>query len=260
MARRTVPDRREARKERFRHLIVERYGSDLALALGHGDARNGHVAQALCFVALLRDPARRTRPMLPLPNVTCIAAQRQFFSASGSDQAAHLLPGQIMIDGAFPWLYLAGPAARRLENLFAYVEPLSADFNKADSAAEANGLTEAFASACQHVLVAAGEAEAAIIHAYDQVWTPGALAGFTAAEQQKRTKPAPPAVVYGEPGSADYGNILNLAEREEALGDESIWATYQQLSVLDYYKASMDNRPPALEPRAIRAILTIAPA
>jgi hypothetical protein len=260
MARRTVPDRREARRERFRHLIVERYASDPALALAHGASRNRHVAQVLCFIALLRDPARRIRPMLPLPDVTCTAAERQFFSASEGDQAAHLLPGQIRIDGVLPWLYLGGEAARQLENLFASVEPLHADFNKADSAAEANGLTDAFAMACRHVLVGTGETENEIVHAYERIWTPGALGAFTAAELQKRTKPAPPPVIYGEPGSADYGNILNLTEREEAFGDESIWATYQQLSVLGYYKASMDNPPPELETGAMRAILAISSA
>jgi hypothetical protein len=83
-------------------------------------------------------------------------------------QAAHLLPGQIKIDGAFPWLFLSGPAARRLESLFGHVEPLRADFNKADSAAEANGLTEAFANACRQVLTGKGEDGGGDRRAYDQ--------------------------------------------------------------------------------------------
>ena len=144
--------------------------ADVLAALGHTTrlARNGRVAEALCFMALIRDPARRRRPMLPVPNVGCTAAVRQFFRADGGEQAAHLLPGQLSIDGIFPWLFLAGPAARKLENLFAYVEPLRADYNKADSAAEANGLTDAFADACSRVLTGRGAAEADIVAAYDR--------------------------------------------------------------------------------------------
>lgn len=155
-SRRTVPDRAEAKSERFRHKIVQRLSSDQRRAKNHGLARNGRVAETLCFMALIRDPTRRKRPILPIPNVSCTAAVRQFFRADDGEQAAHLLPGQISIDGAFPWLFLAGAAARQLENLFAYVEPLRADYNKADSAAEANGLTDAFADACRRVLTGKG--------------------------------------------------------------------------------------------------------
>ncbi|UZF94136.1 hypothetical protein [Bosea sp. NBC_00550] len=257
---RTVPDRQEAKSERFRHKIVQRLSSDQRRALNHGTARNGRIAETLCFMALIRDPARRKRPMLPVPNVSCTAAVRQFFRADDGEQAAHLLPGQISIDGAFPWLFLSGPAARQLENLFGYVEPLRADYNKADSAAEANGLTDAFAAACRRVLATRGDAATDIVAAYEQFWHPGALAAFAAAEAQKRSKPTPPPIVYGEPGGVEYGMILNLEERVAAFEDESIWATYEQLSILGYYKAAMDEEPRQLQLRAIREILALPTA
>lgn len=256
--RRTVPDRVEAKQERFRHKIVQRLSSDQRRALNHGLARNGRVAEALCFMALIRDPARRKRPILPVPNVSCTAAVRQFFRADDGEQAAHLLPGQISIDGAFPWLFLAGAAARQLENLFAYVEPLRADYNKADSAAEANGLTEAFADACRRVLTGKGEAPADIVAAYEQVWLPGALAAFAAAEAQKRSKPTPPPIERGV--GMEYGMILNFEERMAAFEDDSIWATYEQLSILGYYKVAMDDTPRQLQPRAVQEILALPPA
>lgn len=257
---RTVPDRAEAKIERFRHKIVQRFSSDTRRALGHAVARNGHVAEVLCFMALIRDPARRKRPLPPLPGVTCQAATRQFFRAENGEQAAHLLPGQISIDGLLPWLFLSGPAARRLENLFAYVEPLRADYNKADSAAEANGLTEAFAEACRRVLNGKGDAVADVVAAYEREWQPGARAAFAAALAQKRSKPAPPPIVYGEPGGSEYGMILNLEERTAAFQDETTWATYEQLSILGYYDAAMDELPRQLQPRAIREILAMPPA
>lgn len=257
---RTVPDRAEAKIERFRHKTVQRFSTDARRALGHGAARNGHVAEVLCLMALIRDPARRRRPMSLQPAVTCTAAARQFFKAQNGEQAAHLLPGQLSVDGTFPWLFLAGPAARRLENLFAYVEPLHADYNKADSAAEANGLTGAFADACRHVLVGKGDPATDVAAAYERVWQPGARAAFAAAMVQKRSKPAPPAIEYGEPGGAEYGMILNLEERAEAFQDESIWATYEQLSILGYYEAAMDELPRQLQPRVIREVLAMPPA
>ncbi len=257
---RKVPDRAEAKTERFRHKMVQRFSSDTKRAFNHGLARNERVAETLCFMALIRDPLRRQRPLAAAPMVSCIAAVRQFFRAEDGEQAAHLLPGQITIDGAFPWLFLAGPAVRRLENLFAYVEPLGADYNKADSAAESNGLTTAFAAACLQVLTGQGQPAADIAAAYSQGWKAGALAAFAAAETQKRSKPAPPPLVYGEPGGPDYGMILNLEERGAAFQDDSIWATHEQLSILGYYRAAMDETPRGLQPGAIAEILALPPA
>ncbi|RDJ24969.1 hypothetical protein DWF00_17320 [Bosea caraganae] len=254
-----MPDRAEGAIERFRHLRVERFSTDRASALGHSHARNGHVVKVLCHLALMRDPARLMRPLSPLRNVTCTAAERQFFSAPDGLQAAHLLPGQIKIDAANPWTYLRGDPARRLENLFAYVEPLHANFNKADSAAESNGLTDAFAIACRQVLVGTGAPERDIETAYLRSWLPGARQAFEAAAAQKRGKPVPPPIVYGAPGTPDFNTILNLEERAEAFADESLWNVYEQLSVLDYYKASLDDTPRELQPHNIAAILTSGP-
>ncbi|TCR64320.1 hypothetical protein EV560_107409 [Bosea sp. BK604] len=256
MGTRYVPDRAEAAIERFRHLRVERSSSDPASALGHSRARNGHVVKVLCHLALMRDPTQLARPLSAQRNVTCTAAERQFFSAPDGLQAAHLLPGQIKIDAALPWTFLLGPPSRRLENLFGYVEPLHANFNKADSAAESNGLTEAFAATCRQVLVGTGSPERDIEAAYARVWVPGARAAFDAAAMQKRSKPVPPPIIYGEPGTPDFGNILNLEERAEAFADEALWNVHEQLSVLDYYRASLDDTPPELRPRKIADIMS----
>ena len=54
--------------------------------------------------------------------------------------------------------------------------------------------------------------------------------------------------------------ILNFEERMAAFEDDSIWATYEQLSILGYYKAAMDDAPRQLQPRAIREILALPAA
>jgi len=51
--------------------------------------------------------------------------------------------------------------------------------------------------------------------------------------------------------------ILNLEERAAAFQDESIWATHEQLSILGYYEAAMEELPRQLQPRAIREILAL---
>ena len=58
----------------------------------------------------------------------------------------------------------------------------------------------------------------------------------------------------------EYGMILNLEDRQEACTDESIWATYEQLSILGYYKVAMDETPRQLKLQAIREILALPPA
>ena len=54
--------------------------------------------------------------------------------------------------------------------------------------------------------------------------------------------------------------ILNFEERMAAFEDDSIWATYEQLSILGYYKAAMDDMPRQLKLQAIREILSLPPA
>jgi hypothetical protein len=255
MGRRSSPDRAVSGYERFRLLRVERLASDTATAVWHGRSRNAHVAKVLTYMALIRVPGRPGLALSANPNVTCKGAERQFFSASGENEAAHLLPGQILIDNAFPWLYLQGEAARLMQNAFAYVEPIHANYNAADRLAERHGMIDAFAAACRAVLVGTGDAERDVADAYHRVWVPGALAAIAAAEHELRAEPLPPPLLYGEAGTPEHGMILNLAERGEAMAEPEIWDNFEQLSMLDYYRASFDEVPSEIEPRAVAAVL-----
>jgi hypothetical protein len=87
--------------------------------------------------------------------VTCTKAIRQHFTSSRAEgkQAAHYLPGQLRINSRCPWEFIVDwRTAQELEGYFGDVEDLPADFNKADSAAEAyrtvEGLKKSFARSC----------------------------------------------------------------------------------------------------------------
>lgn len=255
MASRSSPDREVQADEEFRLRTVQRFSSDRRRGLNHGMARNERVAEMLCYMALIRDPARRSRSLPANPAVTCTAAIRQFFRATGGEQAAHLLPGQIRIGGVLPWHLLMGPASRNVQLIFAYVDPLQANYNKADSAAEANGLTQAFAQACRHVLAGQGDAAADIGEAFDRIWVAGALVAFAAAEQQKRSRPAPVELIRGT--GMEHGLLLNFEERADGFQQEPLARIHDQLSILGYYRAAMDERPLQIQPRAIGAILAL---
>lgn len=256
MGRRRSPDRSVAAEERFRLLRVQRFSSDTERAIWHGRSRNARVAKVLVYMAAIRMPGQRGLPLTPNPSVTCKGAEQQFFSASGENQAAHLLPGQILIDNAQPWLFLRGEPARLLQNEFAYVDPIHANYNAADRLAERNGMVDTFAAACRAVLIGTGEPERDVANAYHRIWVTGALAAIAAAEHELRSEPLPPPLVYGAPGTEDYGMILNLEERSQAMNDEEIWNNFEQLSMLDYYRAAFDEMPSEIEPRAIVGLLS----
>lgn len=249
MATRRVPDREAAKAARFTHQIVEHFRSDPQLAKSHAETRNGHVVKVLCWLALLRDAQNRSLPLPPRPRVTCEEAQWQHFRESHPRQAAHLLPGQIMVDGRYPWLYLNDIAhARALQLLFAEVRALPANFNKADSAAEGKGLIEAFRAAGEYVLHGRGPPRQDIIEAYRAIWVPGARAAYAAAQDQKRSRPSVPSPVYDI-----ERNIVNLDEIEEA--GRSQWDVHDQIRILVRYGASLDEAPPELRPHKMDEIL-----
>lgn len=242
MATRSAPNAGLAREARFNQQIVERFRSDPRAALEHANFRNDRVARVLCYLGALRALGR----IRETASVACEAAQRQHFSSSGAHQAAHYLPGQILVDGAFPWRLIQDPRNRlRFESLFADVEHLPANFNKADSAAEDKGLKEVFAQACQAVIRRTSRPKVGLLDraaardAYLLTWRPGAERAIRAAMQQKDSRPHLPELQKDR-----WGNILNLEERGNA--GEAQWRIEEQLNILRHYLASLQALPPAL--------------
>ena len=242
MANRTVPDADAAKDARFNQLTVERFRADARAATEHSTFRNDRVVRVMCYIGILRglghirDNAR----------VDCIAAQRQHFSSPDGHQAAHYLPGQIRIDGVYPWNLIKDPRTRiQFESLFADVEHLPADFNKADSAAEACGLKDAFARTCQALILRVNQLSGggldhrAIREVYQGTWHPAAEQAFRVAMQQKSSLPHLAVLQKDE-----WGNILNLEERGNATAAE--WRIEEQINILRHYLSSMQTQPPEL--------------
>ena len=83
------------------------------------------------------------------PTMTIQRAWIQDGSAS-SGEAAHVLPGQLLINGKPPWALARGDKAiAAWIARFEVTAAVPTDFNTADTAAEKAGLKEAFLQACQ---------------------------------------------------------------------------------------------------------------
>jgi hypothetical protein len=135
--------------------VIERLQSDLAAARSHSLGRDRRVGQVMCYLSLMRSAGLIAKTAA----VTCTKAIRQHYTSSRAEgkQAAHYLPGQLRINGQCPWEFIPDwRSAQALEGLFGDVEDLPADFNKADSAAEAyqsvEGLAQSFARSCELVV------------------------------------------------------------------------------------------------------------
>ena len=243
MARRTTPNQQHARNEEFSDKTVERFQNYAQQALNHGMGRNARVVKVLCYTSLLRSAGNI--PMGSSVNVS--AAEFQNYKSTGGNQAAHYLPGQLKINGKNLSEWSSSQQGKtQISTMFADVEDLPADFNKADTQAEASGqnagLCAAFAAAVSHV-VQCSQGVAAInrrvvAHAYDAIWINQARNACNLALSKKAEKYQRPAPVYGS--GHDYGNIMNLDDIEDAKNESRF---HHQQDILRHYVRSLSERP-----------------
>lgn len=236
---RTVPDRQIAAERRFNQQIVIRSVSSVQQALGHSNSRNSRVVSTLCYFSLMSSTQRN----LVNQSVSIHAAGQQFFRSHDGNQAAHYLPGQIMISTRFPWHLISDhPTGLRLQSLFADVENLPPNFNKTDSSAERKGLLETFRRASEvilHDMTPKGGGHINrdwVRRIYDEVWVQGATKAYFDALAQKELMPGVP-----ELEKDSEGNILNLAERTTA--PDSAWNFDEQKDILKRYIETMRTAP-----------------
>jgi hypothetical protein len=206
---------------------IERFQSDLAAARSHSLGRDRRVGQVMCYLSLMRSAGL----IVKFATVTCTGAARQHFSSSRIEgkQAAHYLPGQLRINGRCPWEFIGDwRTAKHLEGLFGDVEDLPADFNKADSAAEAyhsvEGLKQSFAQSCKIVVYDPQSEEGNRINrtlvrrAYND-WVVRSGAAYRQALAQKQTRVNVPPLKVGAPGGVQYRELDPdiLQARHEAM-------------------------------------------
>lgn len=247
---RTVPSREAAQAARFNQKVVVRFVNPVQQALGHSKSRNSRVVQTLEYFSLMRNNCAHN---FLLSSVEIQKAARQLFKSNEGYQAAHYLPGQIRFENEFPWAFLTHrPTAVRLECLFADVENLPADFNKADSAAEDKGLREAFRHAAETVIRETGPKKPNVAsrdlirRVYDEIWVPQARIAFAEAAMQKELRADIPDLIYDE-----YRNIVNLEERQAAMENFNF---DEQKRILQHYSESMRDSPPDLRDDKMAAI------
>lgn len=249
MAERKKPDIEHARQEEWSHKEVERFATYAHQALSHSMGRDNRVAQLLCYLSLMRRAGR----IAANPAVDVVAAKWQNFSSTDGNQAAHFMPGQLLIDNdKVSERVQDGQTRTRIACLFADVEDLPADFNKADTQAEAKGrpgglcaaLIETARAVIEDTTPGSGIDRAVVRDAYSRLWVNLARDAFDAALESKQDKYQQPDLVFGQPGTVDYGTILNLPERESATDYQQ--SITNQRHILEHYKRSLDQTPIAL--------------
>jgi hypothetical protein len=192
--------------------MVERFNSDLATARAHSLGRDRRVGQVMCYLSLMRSTGLVDQTAI----VTCVKAKLQHFSSSRAEgkQAAHYLPGQLKINAHLPWHFIGERStAEALKGMFGDVEDLPADFNKADSAAEAyrsvDGLKNAFAQSCKIVVhdpkpPGGNKINRSNVRRAFQDWVSRSRLAYRNALDKKRAKVNVPELKVGAPGGMHY--------------------------------------------------------
>lgn len=239
---------------------VGHFRSEKQLAQDHVIGRNRRVAELLCYLSLLRGHV----PALGTAKVSCRAAWYQDYNATAGNQAAHYMPGQIVLSvpGAVnkdPSHFATSPDTQRaIGALFSAVQDLPANFNKADTYVEQftrPGLKKILADTCWQVLAKSPQVPskvgAAVRDAFD-FWIRSSLQAYTAAVNRKidiadlEKNPVPPGTVPEllpggilEPHSfkPDRADFYERAKRKNRKGETTatIWDYDTQIRILGHY-------------------------
>jgi hypothetical protein len=233
---------------------IDRNSNFLQQALDHNLGRNVRVAKLLGYLALLRQGGASLTGI-----IRCVAAQRQNFSSSklmthmnlptGPTEAAHFLPGQILMGVDPIWSFAKNPITRgHIEFLFAEVEHLPAPFNHADTAAEAKGeaggLCSALVRACKTLVgrrstgrVPDGKISLELVQAAYEDWHQDAVRALSSGAEKKLTKPGIPPLV-GNP--FDGYTAESISARSGA--SSGLWNRDDSLRILQYYLEDQQQR------------------
>lgn len=176
-------------------------------AAGHARNRLLHTCEAISLVGgLALERGGHT------PSFSIEGAKVQDAKANSGEQAAHVLPGQILIDGKPPWSFAGGEKAKvAWLARFMVTSAVPETFNVADSAAEKAGLKEAFRQACERAWQAAVAGRPTLIPVY-QGLLEDANQAFQKAEHGKQGKRAT-ASASGDSATGDNRFVESLILR-----------------------------------------------
>ena len=169
------------------HGQPQTYGSAEAVlvhAAEHARNRLLHSCEAISWIGglALRGPAVARQ-------FSITGAKIQDATAGSGEEAAHVLVGQLLIDGKPPWTFITGDAEKvAWLARFMVTSAVPAPFNVADSAAERAGLKEAFRQACESAWRQASSKGPRNLTSVYALFLESADQAFQRAEQGKQNK------------------------------------------------------------------------
>lgn len=279
MSQRGKFNERVAADGHFSEVTVEHFRSEKDLAQDHVIGRNRRVGQLLCYLSLMHGYG-----LIPAnARVSCSAAEFQDYESTGDHEAAHYLPGQVLISWpgqakCDPSSFVKNPNTKDLiGELFSRVQDLPANYNKADSYVEKYtkpGLKVILAADCQDLVrnqgqTAKGRVSSLVYKAYEE-WIARSLAAYRYGINRKvdiadlNDNPVPPATA---PGFADEAGRLfephlfqpsSVTARERAVRKNrsgqitaTVWDYSEQIRILGYYVEFTETKSAVLTPRLV---------
>jgi len=245
--------------------LLQRFRSERDLAKDHIFGRNSRVAELLCYIDLMRG-----HNLLPAnAKVSCKGAIYQDYESSSGNQAAHYLPGQIIIQvgskgGHDPSYFVNDTCTRNaIGALFSREQNLPNDYNKADSYVEQYtrpGMKQILAEICRGVIcdhVPSRKRVSPIVRVALHKWIATSLTAYLAAINRKtdiadlKENPVPPGTepalvkvpnsdeIVLEPHlyKPERADVYERAVRKNRKGavTATVWDYSQQIRSLGYY-------------------------
>ncbi len=235
----------------FSESMVVHFRSERDLAKDHVIGRNRRVGILLCYLSLMRG-----HDLIPAnAKVFCGAAWYYDFESSDDNEAAHYLPGQIIINDHDPSYYVTDSRTKNgVGELFSREQDLPIDFNKADSYVEQYtrpGLRQLLAEACRNVIrdkVALPNRVSPVVWDCFNEWIAKSLKAYGAAINRKtdiadlEENPIPPGNEPAMPLEPhlyrpERADFYERAVRKNRKGEitATIWDYSQQIRILEYY-------------------------
>ena len=246
---RFVPNQTHANAQQWSDKSVQRLSSYVSDSINHAMGRNTRIVNVLCYVSLMtarRDINRNA-------NVSVKGAVWQNYKSQAGRQAAHYLPGQLRINSRnLCDLTNNASLIKAIRCQFGDVDDLPANFNKADTQAEAKGkdegLCEAFQKAVEYVISNTSTVNEfdrnSVRDAYRTIWKPRARTAYIKALEIKSEKYSKPELQMGMAGGVDYNTITNLGARECATAYQH--RINHQQEILRHYFENLNQDPTAL--------------